>query len=401
MDASSNPTVTHIVHSIGRSSFGLGAVAAYLAAHQRCAGLRARIWCLDDERELSWACNWYGLPPKVIQCFPRVGPPWLYYTPRMEHLASVTMLDEASVIHQHGIWTGLSRVTRKWANRTKLPAVVAAHGALAPLMRQISSWKKWLALLAYERENLESAACLHALSATEAEQYRAFGLRNPIAVIPNGMPQAWLDSCPPRHAFREKLAVPADTRVMLYLGRLVRNKGLSLLVEALSESRRLLDGWKIVIAGVDERDYRSELEAQIARLNLAPYFVFPGPLFGNDKREAYAAADLFVLPSYSEGCPVGVMEALGAGVAVLTTTGVPVQELRSGRYGWYVEPSTDALSAALKDALPRSRRQLGEFGQRGRQLIQRQYTWARLADRTAELYRWLLGQNPRPDFVLT
>src|SRR5439155_24572958 len=208
------------------------------------------------------------------------------------------------------------------------------HEALAPFAIQISAWKKRIAWMAYERENLDNCSCLHALSQAEAAQCRDLGLRNPIAVIPNGISAEWLDDPPGPCAFRKKLGLSPESRIVLYLGRLHRKKGISMLLDALAQVRPLLrERWQVVIAGVDEGNHESELREQAQRLALSSAVVFPGPLFGAEKRDAYAAADLFVLPSYSEGFPISVLEALAAGVPVFTTTAVPLDDLRSGAYG--------------------------------------------------------------------
>jgi glycosyltransferase involved in cell wall biosynthesis len=395
-------TVTHVVPSIGRASFGLGVVAANLAHHQTRLGVRAQIWCLDSPREVPAACDMYRLNTSLVRCFPRVGPHSWCLTPRMERLARgrpEKHPHDVSVLHQHGIWTGLSRVTRRWSDMRRLPTVVAAHGSLDPVARRISSWKKRLALLAYESENLRACSCLHALTSTERDQYREFGLRNPIAVIANGLTAEWIDAAAYPGAFRRRLGIPDDIQVLLYLARITPKKGLPLLIGALRDLGPLLKTWRVVIAGVDEGNHQREVEALIDRAAMRSSFLFPGPLFGQEKRDAFAAADAFILPSLSEGFPIGVLEALGAGLPVLTTTAVPVEELRSGDYGWYTEATVDGIGSALRDALTRSRHELHAIGRRGREMVRRRYTWHQVSLRTTELYRWLLGKGPQPQFV--
>ena len=70
------------------------------------------------------------------------------------------------VIHQHGIWTGVSAATRSWRVRRHGVSVIAPHGSLNAWALRRSRWKKALALAVYERSNLRNASCLHALSQT-------------------------------------------------------------------------------------------------------------------------------------------------------------------------------------------------------------------------------------------
>jgi glycosyltransferase involved in cell wall biosynthesis len=302
-------------------------------------------------------------------------------------------------LHQHGIWTGFSRATWIWRNRNNGPTVIAAHGALDPLPLRRSNWKKQIALAAYERKNLRRASCLHALSMRERDNYRDFGLRNPVAVIPNGISEEWIDAAADPEGFKDRFGISRDSKMMLFLSRITPIKGLPMLVEAAASLHAELRGWTVVIAGMDELDHEREVRSLVDRMDLADRFLFTGPLFGQDKRDAYAAADLFVLPSHSEAAPVAVLEALGAGVPVLTTTASPWEEIQSSGCGWRVDPSADAISTALEDALRRTPEVLAKQGAAGRNLVRERYTWQGIAPRTLELYDWLLGKQSRPQFV--
>ena len=82
-----------------------------------------------------------------------------------------------------------------------------------------------------------------------------------------------------------------------------------------------------MIAGPDEFGHTAELQARIERVGLGDLVRFVGPVYGEDRRDAFAAAEFFVLPSHSEGAPMAALEALGAGVPVLTTRGAPCEYL--------------------------------------------------------------------------
>ncbi|HEX8672547.1 MAG TPA: hypothetical protein VF710_11705, partial [Longimicrobium sp.] len=95
-------------------------------------------------------------------------------------------------------------------------------------------------------------------------------------------------------------------------------------------------------------------------------------------------------------------EALGAGVPVITTRGVVAWEmLEAERIGWWVHPDLASLEEALLSAARLGPAELAAMGGRGRALILRDYRWGPIARRTLELYAWLAGDAPRPDFVAT
>ena len=122
--------VLHIVGKVGQSSFGIGEVVLNLALHQIKYHCRSRIWCVQSTLQPDGLVD-SGLGPDAVKDFRAFGPKFLFYTPQMESAArSDASETRPTVLHQHGIWTALSRVTTVLRKNHKLPAVVAAHGAL-------------------------------------------------------------------------------------------------------------------------------------------------------------------------------------------------------------------------------------------------------------------------------
>jgi glycosyltransferase involved in cell wall biosynthesis len=392
-------TVLHVTPSVGRASFGIGPVVLSIVASQRVLGLHADIWCYDGKTEISQLQHSYDLGNQTIRSFSISGPDRLGYSPAMER-DMVVQAGSYDVVHQHGIWTGVSRVTNCYRAHNSKPTIISPHGSLDAWALKRSIWKKRLARILYEGKNLREAACLHALSKREAEGFRAIGLRNPIAVIPNGISETWLASTGDGSAFRRKHGLPEKVKLLLFLGRITPIKGLPMLVRALSGLKQQGEDWKLVIAGVDEFSHQKEVQLLVEQLAMEPYVQFVGSLFGQDKRDAFAATDLFVLPSYSEGAPIVILEALGSGVPVLATKASPWEELVTYRCGWCSDISENAIVDALEDALQKPREILREMGQRGKSLVQERYTWFQVAEKTALLYEWLLGREKQPDFVI-
>lgn len=392
------PSITHVISSVGPKAFGLAPVALNLAKEQLAAGWNADIWSLDPSLELKSLAVSNGLPQDSLYGFRRKGPAFLCYSPQMNH--AVRTGRSAMVFHQHGIWTFLSRTTNTWRVSHRGPTVICPHGSLEPWTLRRSRWKKWLALLAYESENLRGATCLHAVGSQEIAGFRSFGLRNPIAVIPNGLSASYLHRTGSGRQFRAMFDVRDDQRVALFLSRITPKKGLPMLLQALSGIKPIVKDWVVAIAGVDEFDHEREVRALTRQMELENIVRFVGPLYGSAKRDAYAAAELFVLPSHSEGFPMVVLEALASGVPVLTTQSSPWQELSEHRCGWWTNISAEDIAKALSEALRSTSADLAAMGERGRQLVRTNYTWARMAAKTVKLYEWLLGQGPIPEFVV-
>jgi glycosyltransferase involved in cell wall biosynthesis len=338
-----------------------------------------------------------------VRVFPAAGPASVGFSPAAERWARSPEAAGFPVLHQHGIWQAFSRVTLRWRERLRRPTVVAPHGSLDRAVLSYSQWKKALARLAYEGRNLAAASCLHATAAGELRQLRELGFRNPVAVLPNGVPEAWLSSVGDAARFRAAHGLPADARILLFISRIHRKKGLLTLVEALARNRRPLEGWVLVVAGPGyDPAYLAAVEALVAGHGLAPRVRLVGELRGAARRDAFAAAELMVLPSLSENFGLVVAEALGVGVPVITTRGAVAWEaLETERSGWWVNPDLASLEGALLSAARLAPAELAGMGARGRALILRDYRWAPIARRTLELYSWLAGDSARPDFVVT
>lgn len=385
--------VLHITESIGAASGGVGPVVIGLSTEQRLHNCSPEIWCLDPSFEVP------AISGKV-KVFDKFGPRQIGYSPEMEKTiaASGSLFD---IVHQHSLWRAISRVTVNYRKKFDRPTVVAPHGTLESYALKRSQSKKRIALFLYEMNNLQYASCLHATSASEAHSFRDFGLRNPIAVIPNGISDDILGKQGDGDRFRSRFAIDGDKRMFLFLSRINPKKGLPLLFTTISGMREELEGSVFVIAGFEDvPGYKAELQQMVSRLTISDMVIFVEPLFGPDKDDALSATDILVLPTHSEGFGMIVIDALAAGVPVITTYGAPWEELRSHNCGWWVEISEDGICGALRDAAGKSSDELLEMGTRGKALVMSKYTWSQISRMTIEMYNWLLGRRTTPDFVI-
>ncbi|MHB9131486.1 MAG: glycosyltransferase [Armatimonadota bacterium] len=393
-------TVMHLIPMVGHASGGLGPVALGLSAAQRALGVPATVWSMDTEESLAALGAELALPPGAVRTFPVLGPERLAYSPSAERAALHQDGASYSVLHLHSIWTACSHLSVKWRDRYDRPTIIAPHGSLGTWALRRSKLRKRLATWAYESRNLHTASCIHALSEMEAQNIRDYGLTNPIAIIPNGLPEAWLASTGDGMRFRQAHQLPKDKRLLLFLSRITPIKGLPMLLGALAQCHPAQRDWLLVIAGPDEFNHRDEIQALADQLGISAMIHFVGALYGQQKRDAFAAAELFVLPSYSEGVPMAVLEALGTGIPVLATEAVPILQLGSLGCGWRVAIQQGAIYEALGDALTQSPDTLRMMGQKGRAFVAASYTWRHAAERSVRCYRWLLGEEEQPEFVL-
>jgi poly(glycerol-phosphate) alpha-glucosyltransferase len=296
------------------------------------------------------------------------------------------------VVHVHGLWSYRSIAAAAWQRSQSRPVVFSAHGMVDSWALNFRAIRKKFGLAFFERGNLRAADCLHALNAAEAESMRALGLRNPVAVIPNGVDL-------PARAVRE---VRGRTRHLLFLGRFHPKKGLEPFLRAwallASERPDVAERWVVDIAGWDDGGHLQKLRRLVRELSLQERVNFHGPVFGADKQLLLRNAHAFMLPSLSEGLPMAVLEAWAFGLPVLMTRAcnLPIGFAMKAAVEISSEPAmmVKQLAAVLDDEAS-----LAVIGRNGRELVEKEFNWSSAASKMLGLYEWLANGHAKPAFV--
>jgi glycosyltransferase involved in cell wall biosynthesis len=298
------------------------------------------------------------------------------------------LISHVDVIHIHGIWRAYSAAGGSLAAHGRKPFVVSAHGMLDRWALGNKHWKKAVYSALVERPNLRRAACLRALTRTEVEDYRSFGLRNPIAIIPNGV------DVPPQLSpdrFLELHPELKGRRIVLFLSRIHYKKGVDLLARAWAAVAPAFRDAHLLYVGPDFENTLSGLRRLVESLGIASRVTFVGMLAGEQKWSAMAAASVFVLPSHSEGFSIATLEALGAARPVIITHQCSFPDVAGAFCGWTINPNTAELESALSDALSRTEADLAWMGENGRRLVDARYTWPVIGSQMSDVYDWVLG----------
>jgi glycosyltransferase involved in cell wall biosynthesis len=320
-----------------------------------------------------------------VQGINRAWPGGLFNTRRV--LKELLMYGDA-VLHDHGIWHPQNLAASGFAARNRLPYVISIHGTLAAWALRYHPLRKKLARWLYQDELLAKARCLIATSVAEFESIRAVGLRNPVAIIPNGIDADIPVLKRQKHSSR---------RTVLFLSRIHPVKGLKHAIDAWNILRP--GDWQLLIVGPSENGHREELEKQVAHYGLQEAIQFRDAVAGTEKYQCYYDADVFLLPSYSENFGVVIAEALACGLPVITTTGTPWSGLLDRRCGWYVDTGTDPLVSALREAFATAPEELQRMGEVGRQWMSSEFQWPAIAAQNLAVYEWILGHRDQPSCV--
>lgn len=374
--------VIHVVPGISEEASGASYAVVRLCEAVIAEKQAVTLAALDLEPMLS--------PPEFLKTFPLGwGPRRVGRSPAMRRWLSTQAASRSvDLIHNHGLWMMPNVYPGQVARQHDIPLVVSPHGTLSQwAMRSGSSVKRafWPLL---QRPALARTTCFHATAEAEYGDIRRMGFRPPVAIIPNGIDIP--DLLPKQQG---------DSRTLLFLGRIHPVKGLDMLLPAWRVVQDRFPEWRLRIVGPDNRGYLGQMQRLARELGL-DRIEFSGVMYGRQKSLAYAQADLFVLPSYSENFGISVAEALAAGTPAIVTKGAPWAGLEVHGAGWWIDSGIDPLVACLEAALCRSTDSLGEMGLRGRAWMEAEYSWAHVGRQMAETYRWMLHGGNKPQWVL-
>jgi len=332
---------------------------------------------------------------------------WFEYAPDLIDVLVKAKVDLAYFV---GLWKYPSVAALRWGSETGKPFMVAPHGMLDSWAVRNSGAKKRIAAWLFQNTQLKKASCVRALCPAEATSIRAYGLKNPICVIPNGIDLPTIT--PGRESVAADSPFPSDRRVALYLGRLHPKKGLANLLGAWNRTQRTQDKeWMLAIAGWDQGGHEAELKQQATDLGIrwgdttsrfpADYSaLFLGPQFGDAKGKIYFHCDAFILPSFSEGLPMVVLEAWAYGKPVLMTPECNLPEGFTANAALRIEPTIDSITEGLRQLFEMSADERQIMGKLGLALVKDRFVWSKIAPEMMSVYEWLLGGGIKPDCVI-
>lgn len=193
---------------------------------------------------------------------------------------------------------------------------------------------------------------------------------------------------------QSSIALSPEKRVVC-VGRLCEAKGHLLLLEAMNQL--VAEGLQFKLVLVGDGPLRREITALAAQLGLEDNVEITGWSSSFEVRQHILASRVLVLPSFAEGLPVVIMEALALGCPVISTYVAGIPELiESGVCGWLVPPgSVEALAAAMRDALQMSAEDLKKMGKRGAERVAQRHVAEAEASKLAKIFQSYSSQLPK------
>jgi glycosyltransferase involved in cell wall biosynthesis len=260
----------------------------------------------------------YSIPEgaKIITCkrhwFAKI---WAEFSPELYQWIKKHG-NEYDIIHIHGVWhfAGVA----PYLAGIKTPKCITIHGLLDRWTIRQGYWKKYIFGQLFQKSILKNTELIQINNTDEqADVKRFLGFEHPnVVIVPNGMNLQDFKKLPVKGNFRKKINIPDGIKIILFLSRINIKKGLDLLLPAFKEVANQREDCWLVMAGPDD-GYLSETQAFIRENNLENRIKLVGMLTGTEKLEAFADADIFALPSHSEGFSIATLEALISGIPSL------------------------------------------------------------------------------------
>ena len=294
-------------------------------------------------------------------------------------------ISQADVVELHSLWNGVISFSGKACRVQGVPYVYTPRGMLDPFCLRTRGWLKKLSAWMGEDKNISGAAAFHLLSEEEHQgmlQVRPYLKNRPFVVASNGLgavPEKY-----PQGLIAQRFPETVGRKTLLFLGRLDEIKGLELPLQAVAQ----LDPAQRPMTLLGGPDFGQEyhLRQLVTSLGIAPWVVFAGPIYGDDRFSLLAEADLVGLTSHYECNSVTGTEAFAVGGAVLATEGSSLRHAAQAGAARVVPRTVEAYAQAISELL-NDPQQCQNLRKSAKLYAQRQLNWDKLVLPLVELYR--------------
>jgi glycosyltransferase involved in cell wall biosynthesis len=237
---------------------------------------------------------------------------------------------------------------------------------------------------------VKNASKIIALSRFEADQYKHVGVpEDKIAIIPNGIDLSGYANLPPKGAFKRKFGIPEEKKIILYLGRIHKTKGIDFLIKAyahLINDTHHKDAL-LVIAGPDD-GYLKEVKSLAQKLGISSSILFTGLLYEDDKVRAYIDSDVIVNVEPFNVYGLVPLEATVCSKPVIVSKTNAISEVvATGKFGYSVKyGSVTSLAFRLHQILNNGE-MAEKLGRNGQRYVFNNLSWDKIIERYELVYR--------------
>jgi glycosyltransferase involved in cell wall biosynthesis len=300
------------------------------------------------------------------------------------------------IIHLHEYRTFQNLIVSRYAKKHNIPYVLHAHGALPRISSK--QWLKWLFDSLVGREIMENASKVIALNQIEAEQYMARSVPpEKIAIVPNGINLSEFNDLPVRGSFKNKFGVQDSKRIILYLGRVHKTKGIDFLIRAYACLNKTLKQHNtvLVICGPDD-GYLSEAKRLARSLGISDLVIYTGLLSEEDKILAYVDSTICVYLNPLEPFGLVPLESAACGRPIIVSKNNYMDKIVSkGNFGFSVNYGDVGTFSEIVKRMLDDTYLLRKLGQNGRKFVFKNFNWNDKISELEKVYEMVVHSNAK------
>lgn len=301
------------------------------------------------------------------------------------------------LVHTNTVFAPLVLVAHWVCQWRNIPYIATPHGMLEPWTLSYKAWKKRFYYSLFEKPALHSASAIQVLANSEANNVKSLGFKH-FVVIPNGIHPQEFQTLPEPEVFYQQFPFTRNKTLILFLGRIDPKKGLDLLAPAFAKAHNQFPQTHLVVAGPDSIGFITTVQSYFIQAECLDAVTFTGMLTGSLKYAAFAAANLYVAPSYSEGFSMSVLEGMASGLPCVITTGCNFPEAATAKAAYIVDIDADVIADTLIQCL-RAPQPTKAMGNRAREFIFQNYTWDLAAEKLVRIYKAIINREPFSEYL--
>jgi glycosyltransferase involved in cell wall biosynthesis len=338
----------------------------------------------DINMPKAWGPEVYTTPGTLKHVARRM----LYTLKTLVNFIPLMSKEKFDIIHCHNQYTGfvLSLMNRLFYKSKFVYTLHTPFWTLANEMLPRTFWLK----TQVERQCFRNADEVIAVSETlkKSIENRAGVNSTKVVHISNGVDL--IKFYPGKSSVRKMLA-RADEKLVLCVARISRIKNQMAVIKAIPKVLSKDKDVKFIFAGqIDDQGYLNEIMNFVNENNLQAHVKFIGSVENSKMPEYYRAADIFILPSFAEGLPLVLLEAMASGLAIISSNIAPNMELGKNKEILYFNPGKSGeLAKQLASLLENEKKRilLGKFS---RKTAEKKFSWREIAKETFSMYKRLI-----------
>ncbi len=340
--------ILHIVRGLEPELGGPPRFVVALTSALKDIGVESTIFATAPPEDIELTIQ---APDANVQLFKRgrLANYWPGHSPAMRRELD-RKVNQFDVVNIHELWHHPNYVATRAAVRNNIPVVVSPHGGYNPLALEKGRLKKRVYSAMFERHSTARSTHFHALTEREAQDTADNVKGIDIQVISAGVNPAEFRILPDPDDFDQIHPEVKGKKVILFMGRLNRVKGLDILVEGFKIATNGRNDLHLVIAGPDE-GYGATVRGLVSTASLESKVSFIGSIYGEAKQTALSRADVFALMSYGEGFSMAILEALAASLPVIISKECNFPAIRDSGAGMEINLDPKEFAKSLTQVL--------------------------------------------------